>query len=568
MTDEHEAPEPRRPRSLDPMDLGFTPRRPVPWLAPFLLMSTGLRTLLATLFGAYLDKREMQNALRADVHSQLGTDGELWLDYVADLGDGFNSTYTVAYLLAQPWLLINGERLPRGRALVMGGDQVYPTASADAYEDRCKGPYAAAMPNPEPGVPQPTLYAVPGNHDWYDGLTAFLRLFVRVRSDNIGAWRIEQSRSYFVVELPHRWWLFAIDEQSGAYLDDPQLIYFQDSARRLRPGDKVILMAAEPTWVKAATKPQAYDTVDYFVRTIIAPTGARVPLMLSGDLHHYARYAGEHRQLITCGGGGAYLSPTHTLPEDIAVPPRDAITRKKSPSQPYRLAARYPSEATSRRLGWGVFGRLPFRNPGFATMLGIVHTLLMLAMVGAATRTDEVVRRLFSVPLGVMVLAVLGGAILFAQPPSASTKRHLRHWLLGIGHGVAHLGLGALGTYAWLHLPFVDWAWPLPLVAAAVLYGPVTGLLSAQLTSLYLLIASMFEVNANELFAGQGIDDYKSFLRLHFAADGSLTIYPIAVDRIGRQWQAQPDAPPWTPWLAPKTPLAPYLAELEPITIR
>jgi hypothetical protein len=567
VTDEHEAPELERPRSTDPMDLGFTPRRPVPWLAPFLLLSTGLRTLLAALFGAYLDKREMQNALHPEVHAQPGTDGELWLDYIADLGDGFHSTYSMAYLLAQPELDLDGRRLPRGQVLVMGGDQVYPTASAEAYEDRCKGPYAAALPNPEPGTPAPTLYAVPGNHDWYDGLTAFLRVFVKVRSDNIGAWKIEQSRSYFVVELPQRWWLFAIDEQSGAYLDDPQLIYFQDAAKRLRPGDKVILAAPEPSWVKAADHPQAYDTIDYFVRTIIAPTGARVPLMLSGDLHHYARYAGPHRQLITCGGGGAYLAATHTLPDALTVPPKDAITRKKSKSQGYGLKARYPDAARSRKLSWGVFGRLPFRNPGFATMLGILHTLLMLAMAGAATRTDEVVRRLFSIPLAMMVLLVLGGAIAFAKPPSASTKRHLRHWLLGIGHGLAHLGLGAAGTYAWLHLPFVTWPWPLPLAAAAVLYGPVVGFLAAQLTSLYLLVASLFRVNVNELFAGQGIDDWKIFLRLHIAADGALTIYPIALDRVSRQWRAQPDASPSTSWLAPKKPMEPYLAE-PPIVIR
>ena len=55
----------RRPRSTDPQELGFTPRKPVPWLAPLLLISTGLRTLLAMLFGAYLDKRELQNALPA-----------------------------------------------------------------------------------------------------------------------------------------------------------------------------------------------------------------------------------------------------------------------------------------------------------------------------------------------------------------------------------------------------------------------------------------------------------------------------------------------------------------------
>jgi hypothetical protein len=82
----------------------------------------------------------------------------------------------------------------------MGGDQVYPTPSTEGYEDRLKGPYIAALPCPPHGVPRPTLYALPGNHDWYDGLTAFLRLFVRVKTDNIGGWRTEQSRSYFAVE--------------------------------------------------------------------------------------------------------------------------------------------------------------------------------------------------------------------------------------------------------------------------------------------------------------------------------------------------------------------------------
>jgi hypothetical protein len=76
--------QPPRPRSADPLEIGFTPRKPVPWLAPFLLISTGIRTLLAMLFGAYLDKRELQNAFDARLSRQVGPDGGLWLDYVAD----------------------------------------------------------------------------------------------------------------------------------------------------------------------------------------------------------------------------------------------------------------------------------------------------------------------------------------------------------------------------------------------------------------------------------------------------------------------------------------------------
>ncbi|GAB3964792.1 metallophosphoesterase [Plantactinospora veratri] len=574
MTD-HQAPPipaqpaaPPRPGSLDPRELGFTPQRPVPWLAPLLLVSTGLRTLLAALFGAYLDKRELQNSLPGTVTRQIGPDGDLWLDFVADLGDGFNATYSVAYLLTRPELEVDGHRLPRGQMLLMGGDQVYPTASGEAYENRCKGPYQAALPQPPADGPAPALYAVPGNHDWYDGLTAFLRLFVRSRDDNVGGWRTPQSRSYFAVELPSDWWLFGLDGQSGVYLDDPQLRYFEEAAQRLTAESRVIIAVPEPSWVKAVDKPHEYDTIDYFIRTVIAPTGARVRLLLSGDLHHYARYTGPDRDLVTCGGGGAYLYPTHKLPGRIEVPPKDTLVRRASTSQSYELAGRYPDAARSRRYGWGIFGRLPLRNPGFATLLGGLHTLLMLAMIGVvAPRSEATAQRLFSIPLAVMLIVTLAGAVFFAQPPSASRKRHARHWILGLCHGFAHIGLAAAGSWIWLQFLFHAWPWPLPVVAAAVVYGPIAGLVATQLTALYLLVAGSFGVNLNELFAGQGIEDAKCFLRLHIAADGTLTGYPVAVDRICRRWRPEPADAPDAAWLTPGRPLPVRLAE-PPFTLR
>ncbi|MDG4795376.1 metallophosphoesterase [Micromonospora sp. WMMD1082] len=552
----------RRPRSTDPLELGFTPRKPVPWLAPFLLISTGLRTLLAMLFGAYLDKRELQKALDAEIAKQVGPDGGLWLDYVADLGDGFNATYSVAYLLAQRELVVDGHRLPRAQTLVMGGDQVYPSAEYEAYEDRCKGPYQAALPATEPAE-QPTIFAVPGNHDWYDGLTAFLRLFVRTRDRHFGGWRTGQSRSYFAAELPADWWLLGLDDQSGSYVDDPQLTYFDAVAKKLGPQSKVILAVPAPAWVKAVDQPTAYDSIDYFIRTIVAPTGARVRLLISGDLHHYSRYTGpDGRQLVTSGTGGAYLTPTHKLPEQIEVPPRDTLARRSSPSRTYDLAGRYPDAARSRRYGWGIFARLPRRNPGFSTLLGILHTLLMLSMAGVTDfRSEASEQRLFSVPLVMMVLVTVLAAAMFAKPPSSSGKRHARHWILGVGHGLAHVGLAAAGTWAWLALPFHDWPWPLPAVAAAVVYLPVIGLVASQLVAAYLLIASAFGVNVNELFAGQGIEDAKGFVRMRIDPDGTLTLYPIVIDRVARTWQVNPDQSPHSSWLTPKTPLTPHLAE-------
>lgn len=542
----------QRPSSLDPHELGFTPRPQVTWLSPGLLLRTGLRSALALILGAYLDKRELQGALPAKVYQQPGEGGELWLDYLADTGDGFHATYSMAYLLAQPSLTVDGHELPRGQVLVLGGDLVYPAASMGQYEDRFKGPFTAAMPMPPPTGAQPTMYALPGNHDWYDGLTGFLRLFVGERIDHIGGWRTEQTRSYFAVELPHNWWLFGIDEAFGAYLDDPQLVYFERVAQRLTPKHRVILATPAPGWSKRDHK--AYDSIDYFVRTIIRPTGADVPLMIAGDQHYYARYARPERQLITCGGGGGYLAATHRLQQRITVPPPQTTVRKASPRREFTLAARFPDARRSRRLGWGIFGRLPLRNPGFTALVGLVQTFLMLAIAGAATQLTVVEERLTTIPLLAMVLVTLGGAMGLAFIPTGGPKRP-RHYVAGALHGLAQLGLGLAGALLWLKLPVVDWAWPLPLLVALALYLPVAGLVSSQLVAAYLLLAGRFDVNLNELFAAQGIIDHKSFLRLHIATDGSLTIYPIAVDRVCRRWRPDPDAGrPDAPWIVPATP--------------
>ena len=150
---------------------------------------------------------------------------------------------------------------------MIGGDQVYPTASGAAYEDRFEGPYQAALPEPSPRRAR-TLFALPGNHDWYDGLTAFLRLFARREGGRIGGWLTKQTRTYFALKLPHRWWLLAIDAQGGAYLDDPQLEFFRGRRGHLRcRATTDHHRTPQPAWVQTERAPALYDTIDYFLRT-------------------------------------------------------------------------------------------------------------------------------------------------------------------------------------------------------------------------------------------------------------------------------------------------------------
>ncbi|HEY1489057.1 MAG TPA: metallophosphoesterase [Micromonosporaceae bacterium] len=562
---------PRRPRSDADEELGFTKAKPVHWLSPLMLINTAAQVLLSNVFGEYLDKRDLQDQLPSTIFAE-GTSGEeFWFDFVADLGDGFNSTYTIAYLLAQDSVTLDGEPpLRRGQMLVMGGDEVYPTPSWQRYGDKTKGPYAAAMPIAPVDGPQPNMYALPGNHDWYDGLTSFMRLFAKNGNHHVGGWCNRQARSYFAIELPQRWWLFAIDTQFGAYLDDAQLAYFHEAAAKLAAGDKVILCTPTPSWAEAVDNPGAYDSVDYFVRTVLNPVQADVKLMLSGDLHHYAHYApteGNDRHLIHCGGGGAYLYPTHRMPEQIPVPPPRPRTHKPSePTQTYDLHATFPTKARSRRYAAGVFGRVPRYNAGFVGMLGVVQTLFMCSLLGLFEHASELTEKWLVLPIALMSAVFLAAAIFYAKSPTDGTLHAGRRFVLGSLHGLVQIGIGVLGTWAWasLGLSHNDWPWPIP---AALIYLVVMGFVATMVFCAYMLFASTFGINLNELFSGQSIIDAKSFLRLHIDRDGTLTIHPIAVDKVSRKWRATPGAAPSAPWLEPAQPIKLKLAE-PPIVIR
>ena len=93
--------------------------------------------------------------------------------------------------------------------------------------------------------------------------------------------------------------------------------------------------------------------------------------------------------------------------------------------------------------------------------------------------------------------------------------------MLGVVHGVIQVGLGVGALFVWRQLVFDQLDWPLPIIAATALYGPILAVASAEVVALYLLVASRFGVNVNELFAGQGIQGYKGFLRMHIDRDGT-----------------------------------------------
>ncbi len=582
-----QTPYPVAPPDPDPEALGFEPFRPmVKWFMPSELARAGAEAVISSLFGAYADNRELQ-AIRDDIEpfsyacDDAGAPAdEIWIDYVADLGDGWNSTYAIASLLAAPTLSVGGAETQRGRVLVLGGDQVYPTAKREEYQNRFAGPYRAALPYVRSPETPPDLYAVPGNHDWYDGLTSFTRLFCQNRW--VGGWRTRQRRSYFALELPHGWWLWGIDVQLRADIDRPQMQFFEDLGREIheRGGQaKVILCTAQPSWATAGSDERmaAYDTLSYFEDRTMSRYGHRHVVGLAGDLHAYARW--EHadgRQRFVSGGGGAYLYPTHRFCDALRLPTEPGPKPNRQ-TETFRLGtpatesaqALYPPARTSKGLALRALA-FPIMNKRFSLFFGAFY-LFLAWLVQSASKTLDVEmsfmdRLVQPISFGEMVYRL--GEILAHAPLAFLTALVLLAGLTAFADGTSglwKLALGALHTAAHL-LAFIGLTWffatinigVLGLAADALpqafLFGAemltVGGAVAGLIWGLYLYLAHLVGRHANDVFSCQGIADYKHVLRLHIDREGALTIYPLGIDEVPRDWTYQPGAD-GTPWFLP-----------------
>jgi hypothetical protein len=544
---------PPRPASESRDDLGFVRRPMVRWLDPHQLIDTAARVVLSGIFSSYADNRELQALAPAKVLDR-SEPSELWLDYVADLGDGWNSTYTVARLLATEKLELDweGEARPteRGRILVMGGDQVYPVPKRVEYENRMLGPYRSALPSPPQDNPE--LLVIPGSHDWYDGLVNFTSIFCRGRW--IGGWKTRQTRSYFAVKLPHRWWLWGIDIQFGAYLDEAQLTYFQEVANdHVEEGDRIVLCMAKEVESGRSTKEIYSDrNLEYIEREVIQPTGARVLLHLKSGRHFYCRYEEKNgpRHHISSGGGGAFLHPTHHLPDEADLQGDTGMCA-------YRRVTTYPSPSVSKKLRKRIWLLSPYNMP-LAALLGAVQ-LLLAFMTGLhlEDRYEDVTLRglwlaVWETPtaflLILFLLFTLGAMVRFAHEATGVTRL-----VLGAVHAslqlisVAGVMIAASRLSSALGLRGVPAL--LAFLGLVTVLGGVGGTLGM---SGYLWATNCLGFHGNEAYAPLHHQDLKHFLRLHIDGDGALTVHPVGIDRVGRRWQLRPDAPPDAPWFDPE----------------
>lgn len=288
-----------------------------------------------------------------------GLGRELWIDFIADTGDDPIIAGKVAHLLAAPYELPDPERLgeflvaPRGDVFMHGGDIAYPVATADEIHDRFVVPFNRAFAQVDDGRDR-VMIAVPGNHDWYDGLDGFARLFRRrvgvlspegehasftpdgtTRLRHVVDWAEKfvvgksvtkrkalvlqgyvpvQYASYFVLPLAPKIHLYGVDRQLRA-VDFRQRRYFTHW-NDAHPDVSPFVLLPDPA--RAYLEPSASGVA--MVRALELDLHEKPHLVLAGDVHHYERWRSGKTTHVISGGGGAFLHPPRLARKGFPAP--------------------------------------------------------------------------------------------------------------------------------------------------------------------------------------------------------------------------------------------------------
>jgi hypothetical protein len=271
---------------------------------------------------------------------------------VGDTGEGDPSQFAVV-----PPLLEVGKDTA---FMVICSDVIYPSGDAEDYEATFYRPYK--------NYTRP-IYALPGNHDWYDGLNGFMYHLcgaeapmqghapepISVGTDSKGAswrerlrrrlwrkptemdstvptrkrvWRSSptqrssQRSPYFAIETGPLL-IVGIDTGMGGGIDREQGKWLRKISLEI---DKPkILLTGKPIYVDGEYHPgpiedagvtEGTSTVDEILRE----PKHRYVAAIGGDIHNYQRYKVKvegHTDpiyYIVSGGGGAYMSATHKIP--------------------------------------------------------------------------------------------------------------------------------------------------------------------------------------------------------------------------------------------------------------
>ncbi len=558
---------PSTPASVQPR------RKMVRWFDPVELFTTWRSGFRSTSSLQRLEEAPYQAPEGPDAAFDAEPGADFWFDYVADSGDGFDATAPVAWLVGRQRIEVPDDRygdlptppkfMPRSELLVFGGDEIYPFAFEGGYESQLELPYAMGLEGgPDRG--DPTLVAIPGNHDWLGGIEHFEAMFVSGRrfADH---WATPQRNNWWHVKLPQGWWLWGIDTALHNQLIGPQREYFAAAAEELRPGDRVILCTPVPLWQLRQKYREDYSALRAVFDPLIVGHGATMPLCLSGDSHFFAHlerldtdFGEDH---ITAGGGGAFLQPTHNLPERIP---------QEEGNAEFRLTSRWPLPADSRAIA-PVTRRIfdpqyALLMVGFALVallyMGLTHVRWpvawdvtcddrsIVATVGWVLRSPWATLLLVAVACA-GVVAMKGNSL----EPKLTSAARVYGLLVGAAvaatlAAIAIVRQFALTRYAACDPPASDNGGGSGTIASGWLWGSIAiaSVLAGVLAVAVFMAGvrwtnSRIKANDTLAFLPAVSTRYKHFLRFRIDAQGDLTCYVIGVDPVGKGWYEAMTAP-------------------------
>lgn len=258
---------------------------------------------------------------------------------LGDTGEGDWSQYAVI-----PPLLAHA---PGTSFLFVCSDVLYPLGDVNDYQVKFYDAYSE-YPGP--------IYAVPGNHDWYDDLQAFMyhfcdrspdtrapleavnderrrvRRFVRTavwRGASAAKAAAQSARNryrqnhsaqpgpYFVIDSPSLR-LVCIDTGISGTLDAKQGAWLHRVSADPRPK---ILLTGKPIWVDGRCDPCAIKGEHPFasVHEVVEHPEHRYVAVIGGDVHNYQHYPVQLGDRVlhyyVSGGGGAFMHETHNIPD-------------------------------------------------------------------------------------------------------------------------------------------------------------------------------------------------------------------------------------------------------------
>jgi hypothetical protein len=330
-----------RPGSFERLMPPEAKQKPFSWLHPRTLWQARRNDLISHFLADPCDdeRRRWVAAQRAPedfVIDRTDLDPARFL-VVGDTGEGDASQWALV-----PPLLEMGKDT---HFMVISSDVVYPAGDVNEYLGKFYLPYKDyAAP----------IYALPGNHDWYDGLSGFMvhfcgatpaerspgknRLLRRLwrKAEKADPCTLEECRKlrpelapperqpgpYFAIDTaPLR--IIGIDAGIGGRVDRDQGEWLRRVSKSSRKPK--ILLTGKPIYVDNEYRygDGAIEDGAVGVDDIVRAPEHNFVAAIGGDIHNYQRYpveVGDRKiQYIVSGGGGAYMSATHRIPKvDVA----------------------------------------------------------------------------------------------------------------------------------------------------------------------------------------------------------------------------------------------------------